>query len=195
MGFISSNDNNTNKIRNSNSSSSTNFLKNLYDVSIVNESLADGELLSFQDGKWSNVTQTPTTYPFSLFQSLNQKGIANGYAGLDNNSQISIANIPDIPQSKITNLSTSLSTLTSGINLINNEIGHANGIASLDANGKLNTNQLPYLAIDIVTTVQTIIDRNNLNNVDKDVERFVILDCGISGTFNIGIKLLLSNPA
>ena len=133
MGFIPNGDNKTNKITSSSSSTGATYLRNLYDVSIVNESLADGELLSFQDGKWSNVAQTPTTYPFSLFQGLSQKGTANGYAGLDNNSQISTANIPDIPQSKITNLSTSLSTLTSGINLINNEIGHANGIASLDA--------------------------------------------------------------
>ena len=152
MGFIPNGDNKTNKITSSSSSTGVTYLRNLYDVSIVNESLADGELLSFQDGKWSNVTQTPTTYPFSLFQSLNQKGIANGYAGLDNNSQISIANIPDIPQSKITNLSTSLSTLTSGINLINNEIGHANGIASLDVNGKLISSQIPSLTIETVTT-------------------------------------------
>ena len=104
------------------------------------------------------------------------KKAANGYAGLDNNSQISIANIPDIPQSKITNLLSSLSTLTSGINLINNEIGHANGIASLDNNGKLISSQIPSLAIDTVTTVQTIPDRNNLNNVDMGDTALVIND-------------------
>ena len=32
-------------------------------------------------------------------------------------------------------------------------------------------------------------------NVDKLDKRFVILLCGISGTFNIGIKLLLSSVA
>ena len=47
MGFIPSSDNNTSKITNTNSSSSTNFLKNLYDVSIITESLANGELLSY----------------------------------------------------------------------------------------------------------------------------------------------------
>ena len=84
-----------------------------------------------------------------------------GIATLDNNRFIPILNIPDLPQNKMTNLSTTLSTLTSGINLLNNETGHSNGIASLDANGKLNTNQLPSLAIDTVTTVQTVADRNN----------------------------------
>ena len=176
MGFISGNDNNTNKITNTNSSSSTNFLKNLYDVSIITESLANGELLSYYNGKWSNVAQTPTTYHFSLFQALNQKGIANGYAGLDNNSFIPILNVPDIPQSKITNLSTALSTLTSGINLINNEIGHANGIASVDVNGKLISSQIPSLVIDTVTTVQTMTDRNNLTNVDMGDIVLVIND-------------------
>ena len=104
MGFIPNGDNKTKKIASSSSSTGTTYLRNVYDVSIVNESLADGEILSFKDGKWSNVAQTPTTYPFSLFQGLSQKGIANGYAGLDNNSQISTSNIPDIPHSKITNL-------------------------------------------------------------------------------------------
>ena len=31
-------------------------------------------------------------------------------------------------------------------------------------------------------------------NVDKAVERFVTLDCGKSGIFNIGTWILLSNP-
>ena len=62
------------------------------------------------------------------------------YAGLDNNVQVPILNVPDIPQSKITSLSTTLSSISSGINLINNETGRDNGIASLDANKKLNTN-------------------------------------------------------
>ena len=66
MGFITNGDNKTNKITSSSSSTGVTYLRNLYDVSIVNESLADGELLSFQDGKWSNVIQTPTAYPFSL---------------------------------------------------------------------------------------------------------------------------------
>ena len=135
-------------------------------MNIIKESLSNGEILSWTDGKWGNIMQTVEIYPSSILQALSQKGTANGYAGLDKNSQILSANIPDIPQSKITKFSISLSTLTSGINLINNEIGHANGIASLDANGKLNTNQLPSLAIDTVTTVQTVADRNNLNNVD-----------------------------
>ena len=36
--------------------------------------------------------------------------------------QVPILNILDLPQNKIINLSTTLSTLISGINLINNEI-------------------------------------------------------------------------
>ena len=90
-------------------------LSSLSDVNIIKESLSNGEILSWTDGKWGNIMQTVETYPFSILQALSQKGTANGYVGLDNNSQISTANIPDIPQSKITNLSTSLSTLTSGI--------------------------------------------------------------------------------
>ena len=73
MGFIPNGDNKTNKITSSSSPAGATYLRNLYDVSIVNESLADGELLSFQDGKWSNIAQTPKTYPFSLFQGLSQK--------------------------------------------------------------------------------------------------------------------------
>ena len=50
MGFIPNGDNKTNKITSSSSSTGVTYLRNLYEVSIVNESLADGELLSFQDG-------------------------------------------------------------------------------------------------------------------------------------------------
>ena len=46
----------------------------------------------------------------------------------------------------------------------------------MEANGKLNTNQLPYLAIDTDTTVQTVTDRNNLNNVDMGDIVLVIND-------------------
>ena len=65
-------------------------------------SLSNGEILSWTDGKWGNIVQTPTTYPISLFQELSQKCMANGYAGLDNFSLIAIASISDSPQSKIT---------------------------------------------------------------------------------------------
>ena len=75
---------------------------------------------------------------------------------------------------------TALSTLTSGISTINNEIGQANGIASLDADGKLNTNQIPSLAIDTVTTVQTIADRDNLTNIDTGDIVLVINDTSSS---------------
>ena len=106
-------------------------LSSLSDVNIIKESLSNGEILSWTDGKWGNIMQTPDTCPFTVLQALSQKGSANGYAGLDNFSLIPIINIPDIPQSKITNLSTSLSTLTSGISTINNAIGQPAGIAIL----------------------------------------------------------------
>ena len=73
MGFIPNVKNKTSKIISSSSSPGATYSRNLYDVSIVNESFAYGELLSFQYGKWSNVAQTLITYPFSLFQALSQK--------------------------------------------------------------------------------------------------------------------------
>ena len=56
--------------------------------------------------KWGGGTYVgaifpPATYPFSLFQGLSQKGSAIGYAGLDNNVQVPILNILDLPQKKI----------------------------------------------------------------------------------------------
>ena len=36
-------------------------------LALLIESLAEGELLYFQEGKRSNVARTPTTYPFNLF--------------------------------------------------------------------------------------------------------------------------------
>ena len=107
-------------------------LSQLADCNVNNETLVNGEILSFQDGKWGNIAQIP------------------------------ISNIPDIPQSKITNFLSS--------------IGNANGLASLYANGKLNTNQIPSLAIETVTTVQTVADRNNLINVDMGDIALVIND-------------------
>ena len=47
-------------------------LSQLADCNVNNETLVNGEILSFQDGKWGNIRQIP------------------------------ISNIPDIPQSKIT---------------------------------------------------------------------------------------------
>ena len=78
-------------------------LSSLSDCEIIKESLADSELLSYNatTGKWSNITQTPTTYPFSLFQGLSQKGIANGYAGLYSFSHIPITKIPDLHKAKL----------------------------------------------------------------------------------------------
>ena len=63
-------------------------LTSLPDVEIVTESLATGELLSYDatSGKWSNIAQTPSTYPFSLFQPLSQKGVE--YCGLDANTLV-----------------------------------------------------------------------------------------------------------
>ena len=82
-------------------------LSYLPDVEIVTESLATGELLSYDatSGKWSNIAQTPSTYPFSLFQPLSQKGVE--YCGLDANTLVPINNIPSIGVSKISDFSIS----------------------------------------------------------------------------------------
>ena len=73
-------------------------LSSLPDVDIVEESLATGELLSYNadSEKWTNIAQTPSTYPFSLFQALSQKGQASGYCGLDADSKIPVQNLPSI---------------------------------------------------------------------------------------------------
>ena len=57
-------------------------LSSLTDVNIVKESLAEGEVLQYTNGKFSNVVPTPSTYPLSQFQPLNQKGQASGYCVL-----------------------------------------------------------------------------------------------------------------
>ena len=84
-------------------------LSSLPDVEIVVESLATGELLSYDatSGKWSNVAQTPSTYPFSLFQALSQKGVASGYCGLDAGSLVSTSNIPSLALAKLSDFNVS----------------------------------------------------------------------------------------
>ena len=104
-------------------------LSSFSDVNVIKESLSNGEILSWTDGKCGNIMQTPDTYPFTGLQALAQKNRPNGYAGLDNFSLIPITYIPDLPQNKITNISSSLSTLTiyqqyiNSISTINNAIG------------------------------------------------------------------------
>ena len=73
-------------------------LSSLPDVNIVESSLATGELLSYNSTtqKWGNIAQTPSTYPFSLFQALSQKCQASGYCGLDADSKIPLINISQL---------------------------------------------------------------------------------------------------
>ena len=150
-------------------------LSSLSDVYIQAASLSIGEIISWNGTKWSNIDAlTPTTYPFSLFQGLSQKGIANGYAGLDNFSLIPIINIPDLQQSKITNLSTSLSTLTSGISTINNAIGQPAGIATLDNNSFipiLNVPDIPQSKItNLSNAFSTLTSGINLKIMKLDMQ-------------------------
>ena len=130
-------------------------LSSLSDVNIIKESLSNGEILSWTDGKWGNIMQTPDTYPFTVLQALSQKNRPNGYAGLDNFSLIPITYIPDLPQSKKTNLSTSLSTLTSGISTINNAIGQSAGIATLDNNSFIPILNIPDIPQSKITNLTT----------------------------------------
>ena len=53
-------------------------LSSLSDVNIIKESLSNGEILSWTDGKWGNIMQTPDTYPFTVLQALSQKNRPNG---------------------------------------------------------------------------------------------------------------------
>ena len=41
-------------------------LSSLSDVNIIKESLSNGEILSWTDGKWGNVMQTSDTYPLTV---------------------------------------------------------------------------------------------------------------------------------
>ena len=59
-------------------------LSSLSDVNVMKESLSNGEILGWTDGKWGNIMQTPDTCPFTALQVLAQKNRPNGYAGLDN---------------------------------------------------------------------------------------------------------------
>ena len=68
-------------------------LSSLSVVNIIKESLSNGEILSWTDGKWGNIMQTPDTYPFTVLQALAQKNRPNDYAGLDIFSLIPITNI------------------------------------------------------------------------------------------------------
>ena len=63
---------NGNQWQNQNVASS---LSTLSDVSIQQQSLANGEVLTVNNGVWSNVAQTPTTYPFSQFRRLVKKAM------------------------------------------------------------------------------------------------------------------------
>ena len=87
-------------------------LATLPDVNIVQSSLADGELLSYEaeTQKWTNVQQTPATYPFSLFQALNQKGTPFGYCGLDLNAKVSHSSLNQIDHTTLSNIGTNTHT-------------------------------------------------------------------------------------
>ena len=48
-------------------------LSSLSDVNTINESLSNGEILSWTDGKWGNIMQTVETYPFSIYKHYYKK--------------------------------------------------------------------------------------------------------------------------
>lgn len=48
------------------------------------------------------------THDFTGFEQTSNKGAANGYAPLNGSSQVPLANLPNIPQSQVTNLTTTL---------------------------------------------------------------------------------------
>ena len=50
-------------------------------------------MLSYNGTTWSNIQQTPSTYPFSVLQPLSQKGQAGGYCGLDSWGKIPFISI------------------------------------------------------------------------------------------------------
>ena len=49
-------------------------LSSLSDVNIIKESLSNGEILSWTDGKWGNITQTPDTYPYVFIHGFTSVG-------------------------------------------------------------------------------------------------------------------------
>ena len=109
-------------------------LSSLPDVNLINESLATGELLSYNadSSKWTNIAQTPSTYPFSLFQALSQKGQASGYCGLDSNSKIPVSNIPSIAITDVYTVQTiverdALSVQTGDVAIVTNDDESNNG--------------------------------------------------------------------
>ena len=89
-------------------------LGSLLDVGI--SSLNNVQVLTYNSisTKWinSNISESQitnlTTYLSNCEKNAN-KGISNGYCGLDTNSLISVSNIPNLPESQINNLSNGLS--------------------------------------------------------------------------------------
>ena len=89
------------------------ILGSLLDVNI--SSLQNAQYLSYSSTlqKWinTNITESNVTNlvnDLSLCQKLSNKNTSNGYCGLDTNTLIPVVNVPNLPKSLITNISTDL---------------------------------------------------------------------------------------
>ena len=83
------------------------------DVSI--SSLNNAQVLTYDSiaFKWinSNITEsqiTNLTTDLSSCEKISNKGIYNGYCGIDTNTLISVSNIPNLSESQINNLNNDL---------------------------------------------------------------------------------------
>ena len=158
-------------------------LSSLPDVNIITESLASGELLSYNadSAKWSNIAQTPSTYPFSLFQALSERNQPNGYASLDRNSKILLGYLPaGYNHTDLSNIGTNTHAQ---IDTFISSKSQNNGLASLNSDGKLLSSQIPSLSIISVTTVDTIIERNALTGIEQGDVCVVSNDGSNNGTY------------
>ena len=93
----------------------------LLDVNI--SSLNNSQVLTYNSisTKWinSNITEsqiTNLTTDLSNCEKIANKGIANGYCGVDTNSLISVSNIPNLSESQINNLNNDLNNKADLIN-------------------------------------------------------------------------------
>ena len=106
-------------------------------------------------GTWSgaNLNESQITNLSTSLASCEKfanKGAANGYAGLDANELVPVANIPALPESQITNLSTNLAACE-----LSAHKAVASGYCPLDSNVLVPVANIPALAESQITNLTT----------------------------------------
>lgn len=155
-----------------------------------------------KSGLYSDLSGLPTftdiiTHPASDFVLSSAVGAPSGVPNLDTNSLVPLAELPTIPNTKISGLG-SISTHGASEYVLTTAVNAANGVAPLDANTKVPLANIPQIAYSSLSGLPVI--PNKLSQLANDTGFLVhgdLATVAFSGKYSdlTGLPTALGGPA